>query len=298
MKNSCFIFCMVLIVSMAGAQPGNPSKIKVLIIDGFSNHDWKQTTKITKQILEQTGLFDVSVSTAPSTVADTNRVNWAPQFPEYDVVIQNTNNINDTSIKWPPKIEDQFADYVQSGGGVYILHSGNNAFAHWKQYDTIIGLGWRNMNAGIALQIGDNGKIIRINPGEGKSTFHGRRTDLVLNKFTDHPINKNYPMQWKAADMELYQYARGPAVNVTVLSYAKDSATNINWPVEWLVKYGRGNVYNSSMGHLWKGDTYPPAYQCVAFQTSLIRAVEWLATGKVSYPVPRNFPGRDSVSLR
>ena len=240
----------------------------------------------------------MSVSTTPSTASDSNWINWAPKFSAYDVIVQNTNNINDTLIRWPAKVEEQFVNYVRSGGGVYVLHSGNNAFAHWKQYDTLIGLGWRKATAGIAIEIGENGAIIRVPSGEGKNTFHGKRTALVLDKFTDHPINHDFPQQWKAADMELYQYARGPAENVTILSYANDSATHINWPVEWVIKYGKGNVYNSSMGHLWTGDVFPVSYRCIAFQTSLIRAIEWLARRKVTYRLPSNFPTKDSVSLQ
>jgi hypothetical protein len=51
------------------------------------------------------------------------------------------------------------------------------------------------------------------------------------------------------------------------------------------------------MGHLWKGDIYPPAYRCIGFQTTLIRVTEWLATGKVTYQVPANFPTANSTSL-
>jgi type 1 glutamine amidotransferase len=97
--------------------------------------------------------------------------------------------------------------------------------------------------------------------------------------------------------MELYKFARGPATNLTVLSYAKDDKTNINWPVEWVVSYGKGRVYNSSMGHLWKGETFPISYKCVGFQTTLIRATEWLATNKVTYKVPENFPTKSEISI-
>ena len=97
--------------------------------------------------------------------------------------------------------------------------------------------------------------------------------------------------------MELYKFARGPAENLTVLSCSKDTATNINWPVEWVVDYGKGRVYNSSMGHLWKGDTYPVGYRCIGFQTVLIRATEWLATGRTSYKIPENFPSESKISL-
>ena len=42
------------------AQVSKP--IPVLIVDGFSNHDWQQTTKVTKWILEESGRFKVDIS--------------------------------------------------------------------------------------------------------------------------------------------------------------------------------------------------------------------------------------------
>ena len=42
-------------------------RIRILIIDGVSNHDWQMTTRMLRAILEPTGLFDVSVSTSPPT---------------------------------------------------------------------------------------------------------------------------------------------------------------------------------------------------------------------------------------
>ena len=54
--------------------------LTVLIVDGFSNHDWKQTTAVTKWILEGSGLFSVSVSTIPSD--SIQRSHWAPEFKQ------------------------------------------------------------------------------------------------------------------------------------------------------------------------------------------------------------------------
>jgi uncharacterized protein len=40
---------------------------RVLIVDGFSNHDWRQTTALIRGILASKGSFTVDVSTAPQT---------------------------------------------------------------------------------------------------------------------------------------------------------------------------------------------------------------------------------------
>src|ERR1035437_6475887 len=64
-----------------------PPKIRVLIVDGINNHDWKTATHGIVEILARTGLFAVDVSTTPPREAapaawDT----WRPAFARYDVV--------------------------------------------------------------------------------------------------------------------------------------------------------------------------------------------------------------------
>ena len=292
-----FTFVFLVGFSSAQAQAQKNKKLLVLIVDGFSNHDWKQTTAVTKWILEESGRFKVDVTTI---LADSiARAAWLPQFGKYAVVIQNTNNIHNPRLRWPVHAERELEKYVQNGGGLYILHSANNAFPHWGEYDKMIGLGWRPNTVGYALEIDAKKNIIRMPPGHGMGTGHGDRFNAVINILNHHPINRNYPEQWQTTNTEVYYFPRGPAENLTVLSYAHDStSTHKMWPVEWVVSYGKGRVYNSSMGHLWRGETYPASYRCVGYQTTIVRAVEWLATGKVTYPVPENFPTKDSPSLK
>ena len=275
----------------------NEEIIHVLIVDGFSNHDWKQTSLLTKKILENSGRFKVDITTVP--IDSANNLLWEPEFEKYAVVIQNTNNLPNPVLRWPRKAELHLERYVKDGGGLYILHSANNSFPHWTEYEKMIGLGWRKFTSGYAIQIDSNRNLIRIPPGKGKNTSHGNRFDADIQILNRHPINEGYPAVWKTANTEVYNYPRGAAENITILSFAYDStATHLMWPVEWVVSYGKGRVYNSSMGHLWPGETYPNAYRCVGFQTTMIRVTEWLATGKVSYPVPENFPTKNEVSLR
>src|SRR5216683_607765 len=74
-----FALVFFLFVQPAAAT-GNQAKIKVLIVDGFSNHDWRQTTALLRGILEPSDLFTVSVSTAPPTAASPGWEQWRPKF--------------------------------------------------------------------------------------------------------------------------------------------------------------------------------------------------------------------------
>jgi type 1 glutamine amidotransferase len=85
---------------------------------------------------------------------------------------------------------------------------------------------------------------------------------------------------------------------VTVLSWAEDPKTQVPWPVEWTVAYGKGRVYCTSFGHVWKDEPAPVDMRCADFQTIMIRATQWLAQRPVTYPIPPDFPTATGVSLR
>jgi hypothetical protein len=279
------------------ANAGTPTKqIRVLIVDGFSNHDWRLTTHYIRAILEPTGLFAVDVSTSPPTAAAPGWDDWRPRFEDYDVVIQNCNDYNGGP-SWPEPVQAALERFVRGGGGLYVWHSANNAFVNWPAYNEMIGLGWRNKDYGTAIVVGDDGKLSRIPPGDGENTGHGPRFDALITRVGDHTIHRGLPRQWTAADIEVYYYVRGPARHLQVLSYAHEPKTQLNWPTEWTVSYGRGRVYTSTFGHVWKGDTHPVTVRDVGVQTLLVRGVQWLARRPVDYAVPENFPTATATSV-
>lgn len=285
----------VAVIEANGAR-GEPP-IRVLIIDGVSNHDWRLTTRLIRGILEPTGLFVVSVSTAPPTRDAPGWDTWRPTFAKYDVVIQTYNDLGGGP-PWPRAVRDDFEAFVRAGGGVYVWHAGNNAFADWPAYNDMIGLGWRKKDFGEALAVGDDDAIRPIPAGQGEDTGHGARLDTVVHRIGEHPIHAGLPRAWKTPDIEIYYYARGPAKNLTILSWGHDPHTQLNWPLEWVVSYGNGRIYTSTFGHVWKGDVQPERMRCAGVQTIVIRALQWLARRPVTWPVPADFPTAEKVSVR
>ena len=271
--------------------------VRVLIVDGYSNHDWRRTTELVRGILAPTGLFQVSVSTVPTNTRDAAYADWRPAFTHFDVVIQNCNSLGGGP-GWPAAARADFEQFVRAGGGVYVLHSGNNAFADWPEYNRMIGLGWRGKDQGWAVCVETNGVLHRIAPGDGSGTSHGARTDRVIHRLGDHPIHAGLPRHWLTPQIEVYTHARGPAENLTVLSWAEDPKTQVGWPIEWVVHYGAGRMYTSTFGHVWKNEADPVDMQCAGYQTLLVRALQWLAGRPVSWPVPSDFPTAAAVSLR
>jgi type 1 glutamine amidotransferase len=288
------LICFGLLQIVSAAET---NRIKVLIVDGYSNHDWKQTTKLIRGVLEPIGLFDVSVSTAPPTNNAPEWKTWRPNFAAYDVVIQTCNDLNGGPM-WPEEVRKSLEAYVGNGGGLYVFHAGNNSFSKWPAYNEMIGLGWRKKDFGWAISIGTNENVIRIPAGEGLDTGHGPQANAVVHNLGSHPIHVGLPKQWLTPHVEIYYYARGPAQNLEVLSYGHDAKTQMNWPMEWTVTYGKGRVYNATFGHVWKGDVQPESMRCAGVQTIFVRALQWLAKRPVDFPVPADFPSGEKLSVR
>ncbi|MEN8660968.1 MAG: ThuA domain-containing protein [Lentimonas sp.] len=274
------------------------TRMRVLIVDGFSNHDWEATTQLIRDVLSADEHIQIDVATVPDQATE-DWSNWLPEFSEYVVVVQNTNDINDKDKpSWPRAAQVAFEEYMFNGGGMLVFHSGNNAFPEWEEYNKMIGLGWRNKHFGKAIVIKD-GEPVVIPAGEGSNTSHGRRIDALLTRIGEHPIHAGLPQQWLAADLEVYRYARGPAENLQVLSYAEDLKSKLSFPIEWTVQYGAGCIYNSTYGHYWHNLDEPPAgARCIAFRTLMPRAIHWLAKQPVSVEVPTNFPSAEAISLQ
>jgi type 1 glutamine amidotransferase len=106
---------------------------------------------------------------------------------------------------------------------------------------------------------------------------------------------KGLPKTWMHQGDELYSKLRGPG-KMTVLATAYSDPANhgsgFDEPQLMVSRFGKGRIFHTTMGH--DGLALSSVDSVVTFQ----RGVEWAATGKVTQPVPSNFPTANSVSYR
>jgi hypothetical protein len=268
--------------------------IRVMLLDGQSGgayHAWQITTPVLKKELEETGLFQVDVVTAPASGGDFSR--FQPGFEKYRAIVWNLD-----SPEWPAALMTAFEQYVQDGGGVVIVHAADNAFPQWKAFNEMIGIGgWRNRDEKAGpLWYYKDGKLVSDN-SPGRAGSHGNRLPFQLTvQDSEHPITRGLPRQWMHAGDELYATLRGPGRNMKVLATAHSDPANRGTgrdePILMVLNYGKGRIFHTTMGH----DI--PALACVGFIATFQRGAEWAATGKVTQKVPAGFPTVNTVSYR
>lgn len=229
-----------------------PPQIRTLLLSGANNHEWRVTTPILKQMLEQSKKFDVEVTERPAEMlADEHGLD------SWQLILSDYNGPD-----WGEPAKSNFLRAIGSGVGIAFLHASNNCFQGWEEYEKMLGYGWRN-------------------DVSGHGHFHELEVQIADR---DHPVTKGLK-HFRTKD-ELYHRLVNPHhVPLQVLARAysdpETRGTGEMEPVMIAGHYGQGRVFQLMLGHVWSGDE-PITLENPGFRQCLLRGCEWAATGDVT----------------
>jgi type 1 glutamine amidotransferase len=243
--------------------------IRVLILSGRNNHEWRLSTSYMKSALEKTGRFDVRVEEEPEGLSEAS---LAP----YDVLV-----VDYCGPRWGDVTEKAVESFVRSGKGLVAIHAASYTFG-----DQVI-LAPRSVPTGVFEPVWPEWRRmlgVYWDRDHDPRTGHASRYTFRL-KFADpgHPILKGLDEDLYATDEFYTKFHYEPGVNVHVIATAWDDpqfgGTGKEEPVLMTTEYGRGRIFHTILGHdltalMERGFTIP-----------FLRGTEWAATGKVTLPV-------------
>ena len=244
----------------ATATPDAPEKIPVLVVGGANNHDWSWTTPSLKEILEESGKFEVTVTEKPAeTLADPET------YRKYRALVLDYNGP-----RWGEAAEKLFVEGVEAGTGILVHHAADNAFPGWKEYEEMVALMWRD--------------------GTGHGRFHSFDVKVVDR---DHPVTRDMPDMIAHPDELYHKLVHMHDTDYRVLASAysdpETGGTGADEPMIIVKEYGKGRILHTALGHVWKGaDIGHYSHYDPQFRDHIVRGTEWVATGEVTGPVVVN----------
>jgi type 1 glutamine amidotransferase len=238
----------------AAAAAINPAdKVRVLILTGANNHDWKATTAALKTAFAANPRFAVTVTETPWGMNPADLAN-------YDVLISNWNTFGKKDeerkqYEWDGAMKAAFLKWFKDGGGFFVLHAGSSMFYDWDDFQKLTAGAW------------------------GAETFHPHNQTFTLNIVDkEHPITKGMA-DFSTFD-EPWQKISNPNPQRHVLISGVVSKENKGSgeaePFAFVTHTGKGRCFTLLLGH--DGQMIANSPEC---KKLILRGTEWAATGTV-----------------
>ena len=212
----------------------------VVLLTGidYPGHKWKQTAPMLADLLLKDPRLDIDV------VDDWQAFLASPKLHDYKVCVFHMMNWKTPD---PPAASlENFRKFVADGGGLVTVHFACGAFQQWGEFVKIAGRVW-------------NPKLRGHDP---HGTFRVEMTDVK------HPITDGLK-PFDTVD-ELYTCLDGDTP-ITILAKATSKVDKKDYPIGFVLPYGKGRVFHCVLGHSVK------AFEAPSVGELFRRATAWAA---------------------
>ena len=243
-----FLTILLWMISAIATAAAPSEPLRVLILSGRNNHDWKATTPALKEIYEDSGRFVVDVTNDPSSCD-------AGTFAKYDVIVSNWSAWPDPARQWGEETEQAFLEFVRNGGGFVLFHAASATFDDWEEFQQLIGASYTKGTTG-------HGRI------------HAFKVTIVDK---DHPVTRGINDFW-ITDELWHRMGMRPTAHVLATAFSAEhtGGTGNDELAAVCTTFGGGRCFNFVLGH----DV--AAMRSLGWKMLMLRGTEWAATGRVS----------------
>ena len=193
------------------------AEVRALLVTGIDHpgHKWRETAPVLRKAIEKDGRLAVDVVEDPAWLA-------SGALNGYKVLIHHWMN---WEVPAPgTEARENLARFVRDGGGLVLVHFACGAWQDWPEFERIAGRVW-------------NPKLRAHDP-------RGSFTVEIVD--TAHPITRGMKA-FQTAD-ELYTCLAGETP-VHVLAKATSKVDKKDYPIAFVLTYGKGRVFHCVLGH-------------------------------------------------
>jgi type 1 glutamine amidotransferase len=201
----------------SGASAGSAEIRKVVIVTGidYPGHKWKETAPVLAELLRRDPRLKVDVVETPAFLA-------SPKLNDYNTVVLHF--MNWESPDPGEQARQNLAHFVSEGGGMVLVHFACGAFQGWPEFEKLAG------------RVYDP----KLRPHDPYGPFQVTMTAV------DHPITRG--MQPFDTVDELYTCLAGNTP-IEIIAQAKSKVDGKDYPMGFVLNYGKGRVFHSVLGH-------------------------------------------------
>jgi uncharacterized protein len=210
--------CLGLSTFVLNAEPSSKIEtVRVLIVTGidYPGHHWRETTPVLREELSRDPRMNVTVWDDPYRLDGVD-------LTRYDVLLLHFMNWEQPDPNDHAK--ENLRGFVESGGGLVIIHFACGAFQDWPEY------------AALAGRVYD-----RVNTHDPRGPF----TVNIVNP--GHPLTGGMGRSFETDD-ELYICLTGDKP-IELLATARSKITGRDHPMAFVHTYGKGRVFLTPLGH-------------------------------------------------
>lgn len=198
-------------------RPGKVAMKRVLIITGrdYPGHLWAQTAPVLRDAIAQDKRLEVTVSEDPLVLG-------APELPGYDAIVLHYMNWEDPGPG--AAAQENFRRTIEGGTGLVLVHFACGAFQGWPEFVRIAGRVW--------------------DPKRRGHDPHGPFRVVIIDR--THPVTA--AMDSFDTTDELYTCLAGDTP-IQILATARSKVDGTDHPIAFTLRYGKGRVFHSVLGH-------------------------------------------------